>query len=294
MVTIIAALAVAAVAGSAVHLFWPKKRNISPITRQDIISDDALDGITKLSDAIRQVNDALKNRNVGSYSTGGDMDPAQKERTRQHFIEPATGYNDPAPTQKSKLLFYQGWRICSHKTSTLEHPDGRLMKVETATLWEIRELTRVEREMRDQLAMRAPVGNYTDLPKGEPVKSNEEVLNNWYYAKPSASGVDWKKFSMDIGKGSSSTAWSVHLITDKGNVIVPGTSFLDEEGMKRAHTSYKAAKAMDLVRLLIHKGRKFSPSSNPLGDTAAFSHWNGSISLERGYSFRHRKGGRRG
>jgi hypothetical protein len=37
------------------------------------------------------------------------------------------------------------------------------------------------------------------------------------------------------------------------------------------------------------KKKKFLPVVNPLGDTAAFSNWNSSIS-----AFRHRKGGRRG
>jgi hypothetical protein len=59
---------------------------------------------------------------------------------------------------------------------------------------------------------------------------------------------------------------------------------------------YNLKTYQDSLASIIIRGKKkrFLPSVNPLGDTAAFSNWNGSISLERGYTFRHRKGGRRG
>lgn len=103
---------------------------------------------------------------------------------------------------------------------------------------------------------------------------------------------------VDFGKAPASTAWHVHLVTDKGNVIVPGTSFLDHDAIRRAKAVYRASKAMDLARLLICKGKRFSPSSNPLGETAAFmKRFDNEAFPPYPYtmtSFRHRKGGRRG
>jgi hypothetical protein len=228
----------------------------------------------------------------GSYATGGEMEPAQKERMREHFVEPATGYNEPAPTQKSKLLFYQGWRICSHKTSTLEHPDGRLMKVDTATLWEIRELSRVEREMREQLAMRAPVGNYTDaikpvpkfdlgtdIPKGEPMFWDGSKL------------TDMPK---DLSKGDPviSEAEGRRIIISLG-----GTSPEIEHLRSTMDQEHVDSSRAWLMRQF-NRGRKFSPFSNPLGDTAAFMKRADNAAFPpypyTAVSFRHRKGGHHG
>jgi hypothetical protein len=197
--------------------------------------------------------DALRYSMVGNYTTGGDMDPAQKERTRTWFEE------------------------CN------EIPK--------------------------------------DLPKCEPVKSHEEAREFIKKAYEHEENNGSYRFKMpegfagvDIGKGPSSTAWHVHLITDKGNVIVPGTSFLDEEWIKRAKTASNAAKLWSLEILRRSKGRRFSPSSNPLGDTAMFAHEVLTTRYESGthrdlngfgssnyegitttaYTFRHKKGGHRG
>jgi hypothetical protein len=90
MVEIIAALAVLAVAGSAIHLFWPRKRTL---TRQDIISDEALNAPIDLAKAIEKISYEISrlrsNLPPGSYATGGDMDQEQKENTHRWFSHKA-------------------------------------------------------------------------------------------------------------------------------------------------------------------------------------------------------------
>jgi hypothetical protein len=266
----------------------------------------------------------------GSYATGGDMDLAQKDRTKtwfeecneipkeftSHVIEPATGYNEPAPTQKSKLLFYQGWRICSHKTSTLEHPDGRLMKVDTATLWEIRELTRVERE-KSELTKSVSV----EMPMERVVSPSGKA-----YYWPDVRHPDFKKsfaVGTDLPKGEP-MYWDGSKLTDmpkdipKGEPVesgayrfkVPVANMTAEEVADFKSRFDASMNAKNQTRIFLwpsntgftklrNRGRRFLPSSNPIGDTAAFMRrgnepWMDGSHRSLYTPFRHLKGGRRG
>jgi hypothetical protein len=208
----------------------------------------------------------------GSYATGGDMDPEFKERMREAFRE------------TNRLLKSSKPMSFKHGTETV---NGKSIVNEQGREWFV----------------------IKDLPKGEPVKSHDEArefIKKAYEHEENKGTYRFKipeGVSVDFGKSPASTKLHVHLITDKGNVIVPGTSFLDHDAIKRVKMVHNISKWFDKINLLddmrARKGRKFSPSSNPLGDTAAFMRTGNEPWMDGSHRslytpFRHRKGGRRG
>lgn len=120
-------------------------RNNNQFTRDEIISDDAIKnfpaGVDKLRKGWVDVNtkiDALPNRNAGSYSTGGDMDPDFKKRMRDAIIETQRVMDSAKPIPRFK-----------HGTETV---NGKAIVNEQGREW-FEECNEIPK----------------DLPKGEPV-----------------------------------------------------------------------------------------------------------------------------
>lgn len=205
------------------------------------------------------------------------------------------------PLYQAKVLYNDGWR-CG---GGIDQSGRRILfRGESHAYVSLEVWTEVERLTKakwDELHGRGSTlhkpGDATNWAVGvDPKRENILFKDGTLHIPEGSSVIDWSKFSLNRKEPRERTQ-----VTEVNEI--PDTFDHSDDAAAYAAYGIKNLITFDtgegesetvVIRYRNKGGRKFLPSVNPLGDTGAFSNWNGSISLERGYSFRHKKGGNNG